>query len=104
MTVTGRSSQNPLKRIFTRRGAIPLLIVALCLVFIGASFIQMVYDSDFRRSDLPISTVEDTLSAQFQRDTEIAGVHLEQGYISYEAGGSGRNVVLLHCWAGSKEY
>jgi len=77
---------------------------SFCVVFIGGSFIRMANDPDFCRSDLPVSTVEDTLSKKLQRDTEIARVQLEQGNISYEVGGSGKNVVLLHCWAGSKEY
>jgi len=77
---------------------------AFCLVLIGGSFIDMLRDSDFRRSDLPIGTVEDTLSKSLHRDTEISRIQLKQGDITYEAGGSGKNMVLLHCWAGSKEY
>ena len=93
-----------IRRMITRRRMIPLLMLAFCVVFIGGSFIRMANDPDFCRSDLPVSTVEDTLSKKLQRDTEIARVQLEQGNISYEVGGSGKNVVLLHCWAGSKEY
>jgi pimeloyl-ACP methyl ester carboxylesterase len=92
------------RSLITRRRVIPLLLLALCAVFIVGSFIKMIYDQDFRRSDLPVSTVEDTLSSRLQRDTEVARVHLKQGSISYEAGGSGKSMVLLHCWAGSKEY
>ena len=93
-----------IKRIFTRRRTVLLLMLVLFVVFTVTSFVRMVGDPDFRRSDLPVSTVEDTLSARLQRDTEIASVRLEQGNISYEVGGSGKNMVLLHCWAGSKEY
>jgi pimeloyl-ACP methyl ester carboxylesterase len=93
-----------IRRMITRRRMIPLLMLAFCVVFIGGSFIKMANDPDFCRSDLPVSTVEDTLSKKLQRDTEIARVQLEQGNISYEVGGSGKNMVLLHCWAGSKEY
>jgi pimeloyl-ACP methyl ester carboxylesterase len=92
------------KYITDRRRMIPILLFALCVVVIGGSFIRMWTDPDFRRSDLPLSTVEDTLSKSLQRDTEIAQVQLQQCKIVYEVGGDGRDVVLLHCWAGSKEY
>ncbi len=98
------SPLRPVKYITNRRRAIPILLLALCVLFIGSSFIRMCSDPDFRRSELPLSTVEDTLSQSLQRDTEIAGVQLQQCKIVYEVGGDGRNVVLLHCWAGSKEY
>ena len=92
------------KYVTDRRRAIPILLLALCVMVIGGSFIRMWSDPDFRRSDLPLSTVEDTLSKSLQRDTEIAQVQLQQCKIVYEVGGDGRDVVLLHCWAGSKEY
>jgi len=98
------SRLRPIKYITNRRRAIPILLFALCVVFIGGSFIRMWSDPDFRRSDLPLSTVEDTLSKSLQRDTEIAQVQLQQCKIVYEVGGDGEDVVLLHCWAGSKEY
>jgi pimeloyl-ACP methyl ester carboxylesterase len=92
------------KYITDRRRAIPILLFALCVLVIGGSFIRMWSDPDFRRSDLPLSTVEDTLSKSLQRDTEIAQVQVQQCRIVYEVGGDGKDVVLLHCWAGSKEY
>lgn len=79
-------------------------MILFSLVLISSSFIRMANDQRFRRSELPLGTVEDTLSNSFQRDTEIATVKLDQGNISYEVGGRGENIVLLHCWAGSKEY
>ncbi len=93
-----------IRLIFTRRRIILILTFVFCLALIGGSFVRMVNDQALRRAYLPISTVEDTLSSELQRDTEIASVRLEQGDVSYEAGGSGDNIVLLHCWAGSREY
>lgn len=83
---------------------VPLLVLIFFIGLMCWSFIRMVNDPDLRRSDLPIGTVENTLSSKVHRDTQVTCVRLEQGNISYEVGGSGRNIVLLHCWAGSKEY
>ncbi len=88
----------------TRQGMVSLSVLVFFIGLMCWSFIRMVNDPDLRRSDLPISTVENTLSSEVRRDTQVTSVRLEQGNISYEVGGKGRNIVLIHCWAGSKEY
>lgn len=88
----------------TRRRTIMLLTVLFFLLLIVASFIRMANNPEFRRSGLPLGTVEDALSVDLQSITEVSIVKLEQGNISYKSGGKGENIVLIHSWAGSKEY
>jgi len=65
---------------------------------------MMVNNPEFRRSELPLGTVEDALSDDLQTVTETAMLRLDQCNISYETGGEGENIVLIHSWGESKEY
>jgi len=93
-----------IRQITPRRKVIFVLTVTFFLTLMAVSFIRTVRDPSVHRSDLPISTVEDALSSRSQASTNKAVVHLSHGDVNYEYGGNGRNVVFLHCWAGSKEY
>ena len=81
-----------------------VLTVTFFLALMAVSFIKTVRVPSVHRSGLPISTVEDALSSKSQANTNKVVVHLSHGGVSYEYGGNGKNVVFLHCWAGSKEY
>ena len=80
------------------------MTVIFFFILITVSFIKTIHDPYTHRSNLPLGTVEDTLSSKIQTNTKTAIVHLSNVDISYEYGGNGKNIIFLHCWAGSKEY
>jgi len=90
-----------------KRGYCFFLIGFLVIVvFIAVSIFQANrnYEKN-RRKVFSISTVEETLASEVHNNTEVKKVYLpEHGNISYEVGGEGEVVVLLHCWAGARQY
>jgi len=57
------------------------------------------------RKYFPISTVAETLAKDVKNDTEVKNIHIpKHGNIYYEVGGEGDTVILIHCWAGARQY
>ncbi|HIE26604.1 TPA: alpha/beta hydrolase [Candidatus Poribacteria bacterium] len=83
-----------------------LILLLIIVVFIAISIFQSNRNFEKnRRKVFPISTVEETLATELSNNTEVKKVYLSQhGNISYEVGGEGEVVVLLHCWAGARQY
>ena len=83
-----------------------LILFLIIVVFIVVSIFQSNRNFEKnRRKIFPISTVEETLADEVHNNTEVRKVYLpEHGNISYEVGGEGEVVVLLHCWAGARQY
>jgi len=81
-------------------------VFLVVIVFIAISIFQSKRNyATKRRKVFPVSTVEETLAAEIHNNTEVKKVYLpEHGNIAYEVGGEGEIVVLLHCWAGARQY
>ena len=90
----------------THRYRFFLIVLLIIIVFIAVSIFQSNRNFEQnRRKVFPISTVEETLADEVNNNTEVKKVYLpEHGNISYEVGGEGEVVVLLHCWAGARQY
>lgn len=101
-----------MKRIkFTRKRTIRkyrfwLIFLGIAIIFVVISIFQSKRNFEQnRRKRFPVSTVEETLGGDVSNDTTITTVALpEHGNISYEVGGVGESVILLHCWAGARQY
>ena len=94
------------KQTKTRSYGFFLIVLLIIVVFIAVSIFQSNRNFEKnRRKVFPISTVEETLASEVHNNTEVKKVYLpEHGNISYEVGGEGEVVILLHCWAGARQY
>lgn len=94
------------KQIKKRRYRFFLIGLLVIVVFIAVSIFQSNRNFEKnKRKIFPISTVEETLADEVYNNTEVKKVYLpEHGNISYEVGGEGEVVLLLHCWAGARQY
>jgi len=83
-----------------------LLFILFAIIFIAFSMLQFRRDFEQnRRKRFPVSTVGETLASNLKNDTVVKDIHLKShGNISYEVGGEGKVIVLLHCWAGARQY
>jgi pimeloyl-ACP methyl ester carboxylesterase len=94
------------KQIKKRRYRFFLILFLIISIFIAVSIFQS--NRNFEKNKqkaFPIGTVEETLASEVHNNTEVKKVYLpEHGNISYEVDGEGEVVVLLHCWAGARQY
>lgn len=91
-----------------RRRLLTLVFPLLALLlFMGLGLITPLLNPKRldRHAELPINTVREALEEKVAKSSRVESVLLEgHGRIVYEVGGRGEPVLLLHCWAGSKEY
>ena len=94
------------KQIRKRRYFIWLLFTLGSVIFVAFSILQSNRNFEQnRRKRFPVSTVGETLASHIENDTVVKEIYLPRhGNICYEVGGEGEVVVLLHCWAGARQY
>jgi len=91
------------RRRFLRNIILPFLAISIIMAL--AFVISLLTGRLNRHAELPINTVRDALDEKVKRNSSVKEIVLAgHGRIVYEVSGHGEQVLLIHCWSGSKEY